>query len=442
MAAPIVVACSHCSAELKLKSASMVGKKVRCPKCSEPFLIQLSKKNVKEPVVDDGGFYDDPDEEWGDDFGDLSDFEEPIASNPKKRKGSGSQGTKKRSGKKKKGGKSSFPWNLVIAVGGGLAFLLLIATGVYFVLPLLGGSANRMQWLPNDTQTYVEIRVSEVWNADVMRPVRTSPMGKKLKEQITKNDQFAIEDVEKIVIGIPASGQEPIVVLHATKTIDPTKINVGTTTSTYAGRTLYEQIGGKNVVFLLDSQTMVAGPKSLIQAAIDRKGACAVAEQFGFLPARGDIIFGSLSPGDSLRNSPAAMLSQSTIDPQKIKTIAGALNLSRDLEINLTMEFTDAAIAAEAFTEAQTNLSKAKKDLQKQQETLESGNFVINRQQKAMVLKVKDVMNSVVVNGSGTEMNTRLKVSGSMIEDLVEMMNGHGGGGFLPQLGGGLGNPF
>lgn len=40
MAEPIQVACSNCFATLKLKDSRAIGKKVRCPKCSEPFVVE------------------------------------------------------------------------------------------------------------------------------------------------------------------------------------------------------------------------------------------------------------------------------------------------------------------------------------------------------------------------------------------------------------------
>ncbi len=62
MAAPITVVCTNCSAKLSLKDADKIGQKIRCPKCSEPFVAQALKavsparskvSKPSEPELDD-----------------------------------------------------------------------------------------------------------------------------------------------------------------------------------------------------------------------------------------------------------------------------------------------------------------------------------------------------------------------------------------------------
>jgi hypothetical protein len=67
MADGLSTCCPTCQAKLKLKSAAMAGKQVACPKCGEPFVIEIrpATKSVAAPRPKSP----DPDEEFN--FGDL-----------------------------------------------------------------------------------------------------------------------------------------------------------------------------------------------------------------------------------------------------------------------------------------------------------------------------------------------------------------------------------
>ncbi|MEE3286388.1 MAG: hypothetical protein VX311_17540, partial [Planctomycetota bacterium] len=90
MPAPIEVHCPECQATLKLKNRDAVGRKVPCPKCKQPFVIELPADDELE-VIDDFDDFDDFDE-FGeaDDFGDLDEatanVKKPTAA-PKKSSG-------------------------------------------------------------------------------------------------------------------------------------------------------------------------------------------------------------------------------------------------------------------------------------------------------------------------------------------------------------------
>jgi len=58
----ISVKCTHCDSSLKLKDKSAIGKKAKCPKCGELFVVSPAEDDLE--VVDDL-----------DDFGDLGDSE-------------------------------------------------------------------------------------------------------------------------------------------------------------------------------------------------------------------------------------------------------------------------------------------------------------------------------------------------------------------------------
>jgi predicted Zn finger-like uncharacterized protein len=41
MVSPLRAACPACKSKLKLRDSKLVGKRIRCPKCKEPMLVEL-----------------------------------------------------------------------------------------------------------------------------------------------------------------------------------------------------------------------------------------------------------------------------------------------------------------------------------------------------------------------------------------------------------------
>jgi hypothetical protein len=109
MSSPMAVSCPHCGAGLKLKNNSFVGKKVPCPKCKQPFVVE-------EPPQDEFLSQDD-------DYGAMEEAEEEPEEPRPKSKAKGSKG-----GKGKKKSKS-----------GGFAPIAMIAGGTVMGIGLLGG---------------------------------------------------------------------------------------------------------------------------------------------------------------------------------------------------------------------------------------------------------------------------------------------------------------
>ena len=122
MPAPIEVHCPECQATLKLKNRDAVGRKVPCPKCKQPFVIELPADDELE-VIDDFDDFDDFGE--ADDFGDL---DEAAASVKKP-----AAAPKKSSGKK--------VWIIV----GSIVGVAILGTGGFF-------GARAMGWLGGGQQ--------------------------------------------------------------------------------------------------------------------------------------------------------------------------------------------------------------------------------------------------------------------------------------------------
>jgi predicted Zn finger-like uncharacterized protein len=65
------IPCPHCQTAIKLKSAASIGKKARCPKCQQVFVVPASKQDDEfaELLAADAEQFEDygGDEDGGDD---------------------------------------------------------------------------------------------------------------------------------------------------------------------------------------------------------------------------------------------------------------------------------------------------------------------------------------------------------------------------------------
>src|SRR5579872_3926246 len=53
------IECPHCETKLKIKNPSLFGKKIRCPKCSEPFVAEAPPADEDEFAENLGSLGDD-----------------------------------------------------------------------------------------------------------------------------------------------------------------------------------------------------------------------------------------------------------------------------------------------------------------------------------------------------------------------------------------------
>jgi hypothetical protein len=122
MPARITIACEHCGAKLALADDSKLGKKIKCPKCSEVFVAATDDDDIEDVLEED----DDDDEE-------IQPRRKPAAAAAA---GKGAKGKAGGKGKKKSGG------NLGLIIGGAVAVGVLVIgglIGVLFVTGVIGG---------------------------------------------------------------------------------------------------------------------------------------------------------------------------------------------------------------------------------------------------------------------------------------------------------------
>ncbi|MFP6703870.1 MAG: hypothetical protein VB861_19130, partial [Planctomycetaceae bacterium] len=215
MSAPIEVRCPECQATLKLKNTNAVGRRVPCPKCSQPFVIELPADDGLE-ILDD---FDDFDEfEGSEDFGDIDEAStkpKPVAK-------------KKSSGKK--------VWIIVGSVLG----VGILGVGGYFGALAMGwlGGGDAMvaqrpnveappaaavevakpppaevgpgefdtHWLPADAQVVASINLGRIWDGSLAQQSLNDPtLGPQLKlmlDEMKKETILGLDEISKITVGV------------------------------------------------------------------------------------------------------------------------------------------------------------------------------------------------------------------------------------------------
>lgn len=209
MAGKISIQCPGCLAKLNLADSSKLGKKIRCPKCSDIF--------VAKPADDE-------------DLDDLDD-EEPARA----------KGGKKRPAPVKKGGKkgnSSAGPNVPLIAGGSIAALGLVVAGLYFAgffngpkplpappvepppvaavvpapppapaVPAVPAMTDAerilgLRWMPPATEVVLHLKVADLMQSALLKQAFENPMAAMAIEEIKNKTGVAPTDVASITIGL------------------------------------------------------------------------------------------------------------------------------------------------------------------------------------------------------------------------------------------------
>lgn len=221
MADRISVECPGCLAKVTLPDSSKLGKKVKCPKCSDVFVAEAAD----------------------DDDSDEAEDEAPTQSKGRKRPSAAP--TPAKGGKKRKtsgnggGGGSNGP----LIAGGAVAVVALLGVGLWLsgifsskpvpappvvepqpvaAAPMVAHAppappappaispTERMlalRWLPQDTEIILHAKVADLWQAPLLKSLVDSPSavpGIKLFQEATG---LLPTDVESVTLGFPESQQ-------------------------------------------------------------------------------------------------------------------------------------------------------------------------------------------------------------------------------------------
>ena len=470
MPGPISIQCPKCRAKLKLKNDNAVGKKVPCPKCKKPFVVEAPPE--PEDEFDDFGALDDFDSYEDESYDD--DFDEQPAS--PRRRASASAGNKRGKSKGKKKRKNSG--------GGGLKKPLLIGFGVVAALSLMvsvgfvgvkllgggGGVDNKIDltYLPPDAELIVSLQVADAWSAPLVQSMVTSPMAQMQLDQVTKQVGVKPDEIESVIFGAtgvrdaakgagqqPAMGLTPnfdsmhgVAVVRTKIPIDSNKLNTGdeqTQTKTHAGQEYYlypapGSAGTSISLFLPESKTLVIGPEVDVKAAIDRGSKEERREDIDFINNKHQLLIVVISKDvgglTSQDNESLAML------PDQIKSLTETLDgkivascigttFTDGVELEIQGDFNKAADAETARKEIDRLLEEGRQKLAEASSSLPPGAAGVFNVAKLVLGKIK-------VSANGTTFAVNASVTGSDIDTIKEQAGPMMMAGLMGGMGGGM----
>ena len=133
----IKTGCPHCGAELKLKSDQSVGRKVPCPKCRTPFVVEI----LDEPAA--GDEWDNEEDDYSEEYNGGG-RAAGSRSRPVTRRSSNSQrasGSRGKPGTKNRGKSHSGP-NWILIAGGGISGVAILVIAAVLLWPSGGSAVN------------------------------------------------------------------------------------------------------------------------------------------------------------------------------------------------------------------------------------------------------------------------------------------------------------
>jgi predicted Zn finger-like uncharacterized protein len=298
MADPLKVECPHCGGSLKLKDRSAEGKKVRCPKCQEPFKVELPPE---EDPVDDLDNLDNLDDMEAADDEDLDDGED----RPKKSKGSSSKGSSSKKTSKKKKSKSRGSSMLPLIIGGAVLGGIAVVGLLVVVVMAFSGPRNKinMAYLLPEHDGIARIKVAEMLKAPLLADFVNSQMYK----QMSGGQDGNFSDVDTVTFGfkIPAANQQAaqmanaggmrdvVCVLRTKKRVDfgPDVAKGKAKEATHNGRKYYTGIAPMSPsMFTPDTYTIVVAGEADLKRVMDQGGTAQRRPEFDFIDPEHHVI--------------------------------------------------------------------------------------------------------------------------------------------------------
>lgn len=463
MSTQLAISCPHCAATLKLKNNSFVGKKVPCPKCKKPFVVE-------QPPEDE--FLADDDNDFGAMESEEADADEEFdAPRPKAKSKSESKSSKGKK-KKSKGGGGLGP---IAMIGGGVVLGLGLLGGLaYFAMSLFsGGTTNSwVKWLPENTDIAVQIRVADSLNAPFFRPITNHPTLSKLINQppvppmggstpaiaFFEGLGLQAKDVDTLTFGAtdgmamakandqgPSRGpQQFVAVIRLKAPLDEAKLAQAPATvlakEDYNGKSLYTIVGAtspKVSVHSVDATTILLGSDAELKAAIDGNGSAPAASRYAFADDKANFLFAA-APQDpeqlkSIGLSTFKTLSsgnkEQTADVKGIYGNSYSITLNQDLVVNTRMSL-DPGMAKTTADQFKLDAEGFRTQFKASMTQMKSPNpFVSQEMIDKLVGHVDTMFASAQTSESGSTANLTMTLSGQIITDTLQMAQP-----FMPML--------
>lgn len=446
MPSPLTVYCPSCDAALKLKNREYIGKRVACPKCRKPFVVEDPAEAENDfSALDEFDSYedDDADEEFEDEY------ERPAARRsapprPVKRGRSASSsrspsrpgrsaGTSRRSSGRQ-------PNNLPFIIGGAVVGVGALVGLAFLVAGMLGGSSSapvESAWLPPDSEVFVSVEVAKLWNAKEVQNLLNLPEAQQAiaeaKSEFGMGPEESLGDIQRITAGGSGldrtqarpgalNAREFIVVIQRKSPWNMQLIQSESRTATHSGKSYYIANGENVASYFPDERTRIVGPEAAVKSAIERGPAKPAFSQFTFVDAGHDMVF-AMVPGDpsffqqgQARQMPGASpsMQRATGAAQKLKGIALGLTLNGNLELQAQARLADGTAASDLDAAIDDAVGEARQALEQQKQ---------QAPQMAMFLgPVEEILDSVSSSRRGEIVTVSARVPESMLGAQVPMM--------------------
>lgn len=416
--------CEHCDAKLKLKNPDLEGKKIKCPKCGEAFVVvaaggkSAAKPARKKKSDDDLDFLDvasdDYDEPPEDD--ELEDYDDQP-----RRRSKASKGKSKKKSRKGSGDSGQVVKVLAIVA----VVLLVLGGGGYGMVQLLkGDGSSDLDWLPTEAKGFVKVQVANIWNANLVQTFKNSKAGQSAAEEMTKSFGKGPQDLKEVITAISPGVNNGTVLFRATQPFDLAAIktlNPTATEATHGSGSYLKQ--GPTAIFLADSTTLLIGPETTIQAIITRGKKHPNASKFSFARGyRDHIVWAMLEPDKLSGSSVNPMGSSPFLGNMKVAVPQTALiraNAGSDITISGLITFNTSEESKATVEKNKADLEKAKAEFTKQKSLIQSmpNPFFKPEQLTKMISGMEQVMNSVQMSQSGTRMNMSATISQQTVND-------------------------
>ena len=474
--------CPNCRKILKLKTKAALGKRVPCPQCSEPFIVEeYEQPELVDNFLDDedegetfdyagyeevsgsGDGYNDYDDYGDDDYddygGDDDDDYGDDYDSPPKRKNKASSGKKKSSKskkKKKKSGGGLPAWAPMALIGTGAVAVIGGIVGALIAFGPFGGSSNAIDlaWLPADADMYLEVNPSEMWNAGVLAPVRNNEAVKQALTQMQQIGQSEIQpsDITSITVavsgiegGIPmgnplaiagggGAGTKALAVVRVSKNMDENDLQKTAQRMEHNGKEYYKAMAGDQAMYMPDSKTLLAGSEEMVTSAIDRGSVEPRVEWMDFADSGHQFLLVMKVPANS--GMPAQDEIGSTL--QQARAAYLTVDLGSDIEFSGGVN---------CGTESDATLLKTKLDeaLTKLKTDMETKLAQVPPQFSGIADIGKSTVNSISGTASGAVLTVSVEIAGTIGPEIEKLskdpMMGMMLGGLMAQGMGGFGGP-
>lgn len=362
--------CPHCDATFNVKDRSAVGKRVKCPTCSEPFRIKIDEpKDGIDDLFDEDGYDDEYDDYEEDDFGDDEFFEDDRRRPAPSRgaKSTKKKGTKK--SKKGKGKKANDKTGSMLVIGVAAVLLVgVLGVGGYLVSRMFGGGGGLdTSYLPPDSELVVQMNVPALLDSELLGPQFDQPGA----NPFGGGDDGNVRDIRKITIGVsglanidPTSFDDnPMAAMQAMQSIDWLMViqsrkrliddsaEHGFAKKNHGGEEYSVVPFFGMSIWQAGSRTVLVGSEKAIKGAIDRGAGSSSLEQYAFVDGSRDIVIASRPSSanlEKLRSQDANAIANMPGVPESVKSayknvqegvVGFAMGMDVDSDVDVVLQF-------------------------------------------------------------------------------------------------------